>query len=334
MKKISKVETWNEIGSPILPEEYHSALSWVLSPAETVFAAIWMPVKYVTDEGIDEEWSYLNIGLDADAMSDVYNTQYGANYLSEYINTSMDSLTRIEQCGKLRQKVASIIDKNQGKYLKWIELQGYTYNPLWNVDGVETTVTEYGQHVTDTDFGQKQLTDNFAQQQNTSNFAQRQDTDNFAQQQNTDSFAQNKLTDQYGNHTDVTNHYETTMDDTSTTRLKTKDESVNAQKTDTHTTDAKTDTHTLGAHNDTHTIGAHNDTFTLGAHNDTHTHAASKDTVTSKQHTDTVTYERHGNIGVTKTQELIESERANLRFNIIQELLNDINEYILVGIYD
>ena len=223
MKPISKVETWNEIGSPLLPESYRSALSWILSPAEVVFENVWMPVKYVTDEGIDEDWSYINIGLDADAMADVYNTQYGANYLSEYISSNMDSVTRLEQTSKLRLKVASIVDKNQGKYLKLVELQGYTYNPLWNVDGVETTTTEYGQHVTDTDFGQKQITDNMAQQQNTSNFAQRQDTDNFAQQQNTDAYAQNRVTDSYGAHTDTTNHYETTMDNTSAANLKTRE---------------------------------------------------------------------------------------------------------------
>ena len=44
-------------------------------------------------------------------------------------------------------------------------------------------------------------------------------------------------------------------------------------------------------------------------------------------------YIRQGNIGVTKTQELIESERANLRFSVINEFFEDINEQLLVGIY-
>lgn len=42
---------------------------------------------------------------------------------------------------------------------------------------------------------------------------------------------------------------------------------------------------------------------------------------------------RQGNIGVTKTTELIESERELVRFNLIQEFFNDINHELLVGIY-
>lgn len=42
---------------------------------------------------------------------------------------------------------------------------------------------------------------------------------------------------------------------------------------------------------------------------------------------------RQGNIGVTKSTELIESERELVRFNLIQEFFNDINKEILIGVY-
>lgn len=42
---------------------------------------------------------------------------------------------------------------------------------------------------------------------------------------------------------------------------------------------------------------------------------------------------RQGNIGVTKSTELIESEREMVRFNLLQEFFNDINKEILIGIY-
>lgn len=42
---------------------------------------------------------------------------------------------------------------------------------------------------------------------------------------------------------------------------------------------------------------------------------------------------RQGNIGVTKSTELIESERELVRFNLLQEFFNDINKEILIGIY-
>lgn len=297
MKKISKVETWDSVQSVISPEQYRSMLTLAFLPAELIFNSIYMPVKYVRSTGIDEDWSYVDIGLSANSMSSIYNTQYGANYLIDYIDDDMSTIEKQEVMAKLRTRISNILDKNKGKYLKLIELQGYTYNPLWNVDGTEVTTTEYGQHITDTDVGQ------------------RTKTDNIAQVQNTDAYGIHKITDVLGNKTDTTNEYSTTMDDVANTKLKNRTEDIIGLKTDTHTTDAKSDTHTFGAHLDTHTD------------------AAAKDTVTSKAHTDTVTYERHGNIGTTKTQELIEAERNNLRFNIIQEFFNDINEYILVGIY-
>ena len=43
---------------------------------------------------------------------------------------------------------------------------------------------------------------------------------------------------------------------------------------------------------------------------------------------------RHGNIGVTKTSELIRDQRDLVKFSIIREFFTDINEVILVGIFD
>ena len=42
---------------------------------------------------------------------------------------------------------------------------------------------------------------------------------------------------------------------------------------------------------------------------------------------------RQGNIGVTKTTELIEDARKTVAFSIIQEFFDDINEVILVGLW-
>ena len=44
-------------------------------------------------------------------------------------------------------------------------------------------------------------------------------------------------------------------------------------------------------------------------------------------------HRRYGNIGVTKTQELLEAEREQLKFNLLQEFFDDINKVILVGVY-
>jgi hypothetical protein len=45
-------------------------------------------------------------------------------------------------------------------------------------------------------------------------------------------------------------------------------------------------------------------------------------------------YLRQGNIGVTKTTELLEDARKYLRFSLVQEFFDDINKVILIGTYD
>lgn len=43
---------------------------------------------------------------------------------------------------------------------------------------------------------------------------------------------------------------------------------------------------------------------------------------------------RYGNIGVTTSQQMIESQRKLVRFNIIQELFNDLEKEILLNVYN
>lgn len=43
---------------------------------------------------------------------------------------------------------------------------------------------------------------------------------------------------------------------------------------------------------------------------------------------------RNGNIGVTTTQQMIESQRQLVRFSIIQEYFNDLDKAILLNVYD
>lgn len=50
---------------------------------------------------------------------------------------------------------------------------------------------------------------------------------------------------------------------------------------------------------------------------------------------DTLTHHltRKGNIGVTTTQQMIESERDIARFNVIEEYMEDINKYLLLSVW-
>lgn len=296
LKNLSTVSKW--ASTYTLGDEPNSLLDSAFDyVANTLFSNIYLPIKTPTAAGMPEEYTYTNIGLEADDIAKVFCAMYGKNYIVTTLDDSNES-TKHASLVELSTIIDPIFVYNEAKYKKLIELQGYTYNPLWNVDGTETTTTKYGQHVTDTDIGQRNKTDTIAQQQNTNNYGQSQ------------------VTDVLGGNTDTSNEYSTTMDDVANAKLKSRVEEINGAKTDTHTTASKVDT------------------ITLGAHTDTHKDDATKDTITSKEHTDVVTYERHGNIGTTKTQELIEAERKNLTFNVIGEFFRDIYPYVIVGVFD
>ena len=118
----------------------------------------------------------------------------------------------------------------------WISLArtyDYDFNPLYNVDANESTITSYGEHKTD----KKRAAHNDEVQ--------------------------------HGQHTDSNTNSQTTMDDTANFVPKSKQEQVNPQ------------------------------------YSDIYKYPEATDSDTSNAHTDRVTIRRYGNIGVTKTTELL-----------------------------
>ena len=107
------------------------------------------------------------------------------------------------------------------------------FNPLYNVDANESTITSYGEHKTDK------------------------------------KRAAHDDTVQHGQHTDTNTNSQTTMDDTSTFVPKSKQEQSNPE------------------------------------YSDVYKYPEATDTDTSNAHTDRVTIRKYGNIGVTKSTELL-----------------------------
>lgn len=141
------------------------------------------------------------------------------------------------------------------------------YEPLWNVDGTETTV--YGETSRSEDIKQKVTTDLYG-----------------AREENTDYGARH-TEDFNPTHTDTSKNYNTAYPDGNSAEVsKSTDEygSFTAE----HDEDRALDTFTTDEYTDTHTEGAHKDIFE------------------EDEHTDTLT--RQGNIGVTKSTDLVESE--------------------------
>ena len=305
IENIARVNEWTD----------NSALSAAFTGLD-IFASIYLPVKTPTSEGMPDEFTYTNIGLDYSEISVAYDTLFGSNYLA--VPLDVDNL--ISSSAKLKTKIQSIYKLNKQKYLKLIELQGYTYNPLFNVDGVEqyTFISNEGTKDTTLQRAYTQHTDT-----TTSN--------------NTRSGSISDSGSSTATHEDTNSVTAFDSSDLSTTDHNSGNNNVTSSsntQTYNNLSDNGGGSVTYGAHTDT-------DTTTITHHNALNgsTEYSGGDDLFGNSVTGGDKYHnekrlRQGNIGVTKTQELIEAERNNLRFSIIQEFFDDINKYILVGIYD
>lgn len=309
MLKIAKVTEWDSH----LVDESHTALESAFADL-SIFGSIYIPVKTPTSEGMPANFTYQNIGMTGNEIAAAYNTLYGENYLSVPLINGEYGYT--ESRDKLKAKIQSIYKLNKYKYLKTVELMGYEYNPLYNVDGEESYT-----------------------------YLENEGTNDIVKQMS------------YTAHTDTTGNTNTKTGSVSGASSETHEDT--AQVTSFDSSAFENTDHTSGNVNTTGATTTYNsltDTATgsvsYGAHTDTDTttvtHHNAKNGETDysggtdlfgnsvtggdKYHTEKRL--RQGNIGVTKTQELIEAERNNLRFSLIQEFFEDINKILLVGIYD
>lgn len=257
-----------------------------------IFNNIFIPVKKATINGQPEDFTYENIGIPTTDLAEMYDVYFGTNFLIESLSTNAISAE------KLGARIKQVFLLNKGKYLKLIELLGYSYNPLWNVDGVEDYTYLENNGVNDI-----------------------------------------SVSKTVGSYTDTHGSTETTNETHEDTNSVTSFDSTDFNDTD----------HNIGSKNETKTTSG--DAVTHGSHTDTDNttvthHNADNNGAEYSGGTDTFgntvvggdKYHnerkvRQGNIGVTKTQELIAAERENLKFSVIMEFFKDINEQILVGIY-
>ena len=282
-------------------------------PEKYFFTQIWLPVKEVTEQGIADDWTYQNIGLTVTELADAYQTFYGFNRLSVPLIETQGYQSAYE----LGEKIKSVFLMNKGKYLKLLELQGYTYNPLFNVDGVEIRQSLENNGINNVttsagSFGRGLREENNKLTHNVSAY---------------DSTTKEEYNDttigQESDHDLPQLSYDPTTGNLTSPNPK---EYNNAAER--NASYAASGSSTKYDHQ----------TAKNGANHDEEYEVDAKDTAFNqalvggdKMHNEK--YIRQGNIGVTKTQELIEAERQNLRYSVVKEFFDDINAQILVGIY-
>ena len=255
---LQKIEEWYQNDSLRAMFANATNVGTELNPSG-FFQSIYRPFKIPTGQGMPDTWEWTNVGFTFAELAEIYAAMYGENYFNKKYDTVTDYLANASK-DIITRDVKAILKKNTAKYRKMMELDGYTYNPLWNVDGVELFSSA----------------------------------------------------DVHGDET-TTNVFK----DKHTHTVSTYDAGTNTEYTDTNENDNDGDTTTV-SHEQTG-LGTTADAFENTLSDSDFYHADKR--------------VRQGNIGVTKTQELIEAERQNLRFTLLDEFFRDINESILVGIY-
>lgn len=267
-----------------------------------LFSDIFMPVRLYDEETgkLADEYEYVNVGMTTTELADLYWTLYSGEYLIG-AGRGKDLETDVLL---LKKRCRAIFKKNYGKYLKLIELIGLEWNPLWNVDGVEM----------------HQLLESHGDEAN----------------------VRTKSTRELQGSNNRKTHDTTPYNDTDY-RSEWREDEIGQSNTTSGSVTASYGTDTYSAQatatDVAHDIGGAEASLDKKMHEQISYSVNASDTVFGTglsgadiMHTEKTV--RQGNIGVTKTTELLNDARESLKFNIIEEFFKDINKVILIGIYD
>lgn len=266
------------------------------------------------------------------AVNDTIELDFGFRELLD----DSENLTTLET--RVNKRTTNIIIRNYMKYDRLFNVFNMEYNPLWNVDGTETTT-----RVTETE--------------NTTNGETSSETT--YNTETADNFTDELTLDTSENTESTTTHSGT--DETSVDYGKTETNGINETTTDSRTTfdssafndtekSAKTGTNTRTESGEDITTVSHGEiitddsTTTRGGTETTtkqgtqkHTGKDTTEGTTSGTDTGTVnesiTLERHGNIGITSSQKLFTEETEVAELNkIIDIIALDVVRAISLGV--
>lgn len=335
---LAKVRQWNTL-KPTDQTLLHSVFNAALS--ESVLTDLYMPFKLPTSDGTPDEYTYEHIGYTADQMAEYYDVLYGANYLVVDLELG-DTAPYLASLRELTRRVQAIYNINKSKYMRMAELYGLEWNPLWNVDGTEkytylensgvndiNNTKVLGQHIDNIQFDKGEQTDSGSNsnvktgaEAKTGGKSETHEDTNSVTSFDSDEFAN---TDHNVGSVNVTNESETTNFN-NITDTGSNSETYGSRKDKTATTygsQTNTDNTIITHHNAKNGEADYNggvDGF--------------GNTVVGGDKYHHEIKERKGNIGVTKTTELLMDALEWYKNNILMEFFKDLNEQVLVGIYN
>ena len=283
-------------------------------------------------------WSITKIDDEGNAHTKTYTANITLDMVKRYFGNRQMSDDLVEQLiddpsgvlSLLNTFKADVLDMQKYRWAALFDIQEMYYNPLYNVDAHESITHAYGQDKTTNVAGAQTNSTQHGQQQNTMLYGADSQTTSYGAESNTLQHGSATDSVQYGAHETEVAHKVNPTNDTGTFYNTTKDETTDKVHTDTTTRGTYTDTETRGAKSDTLSRQSHTDTQTASTYTDTDTIGSRTDSSTRDARSDTDTIRRYGNIGVTKSSELLVDAADSIR-NVYFEIMKDYIEYITEG---
>lgn len=268
-----------------------------------VFISIYVSIRKnpeTAQEEAAETYNYYNVGFTPLQIAEYFNTKFSLNYFGYCFRDNDDYY-------KLRDRIRAIYTANKYKYMKLIETLGYRYNPLFNVDGTElySRAESVGDAI---------------------NTRKPSGTVTTVSGTKVDSTIGDSETIFYKN------PYNDNSENASVVDSKTKTNAITTEQGYSEDYNEKTDFENIPAYkfeyDETEQKWKKSDVFSVDA----------KDNAFGEGFSGPERYYaekriRQGNIGVTKSTELLRDQREIVKFNILDEFFKDLEREIVVGIY-
>lgn len=344
---------WSDVRDPFTGNT--DCLTYVFQQEGTriadIFSSIYFEFIALKDDGTEDK-KYLNCGVSLNDIRNDYLALYGERLFSQlYYFDSSNSQSGIgnqNSLSKLAKKLKAVLDQNYFKYKRLAETLGFVYDPISNYDMTENgtdTKTYSGQEGLEHEVDGKKISgvEVFGPLASSTIDTTEGDVKNLtitvdanrkiatdqkgvsdvragraAAYTETSGIDAIGTVDTQDAGTPTTNHYTTTMDDDKTGRLQnydtTKGDTAQSTVSKVETDMPATGRITAGSPNSP----SYTDTKSFTNRNDETEHSLT----------------RSGNIGVTTSQQMIESERQLVRYSLLKEFFDDINKELLLYVWD
>ena len=257
--------------------------------------------------------------------------KFGERYIDLEAETIANAITEFKGI------VSGVTLLNLSNWARLYYALSLDYNPLYNVDGL-TTFTHGAQSETYT-FGKDKTTNQFGATQDTMQYGATQDTTQYGATQDTMQYGATEDTTEYGatsrtegQHTNTDTDYAVSYDSATEKETGKHDHNLGSQTitellhTDKQSSILHSDVASSIQHSDVASSIQHSDVASSLQHTDTAERDARTDGKSSLQYIDTEL--RQGNIGVTKSTDLLEAEtlyRSKMGFwdTIFKTLANE-----------